>query len=480
MLKKSKRLIALILALTMSFMLSIQVFAKDNNTYEKFLEIIEKYKQYYIEDAETEQMLLDMVKWIIENEPEAFEFLVWSLLQGGNKFNYYFNSEEFEAEMTKTSSEGVGMHLDIADEFVKVIYVSQNTPASRAGVKAGDILYSFAGKKLSDLEDPLTYISEYDDRRVEFTVYRPSEARFITYNLERLPYTEQTVFYDKYKSGNNSYAVIKITGFDGESTSEEFFNAMYDIYMSGIKRLVIDLRDNPGGYLENALTMINSLTSKKGMKIVDLDFKGNKNDMPLETTGEGLDFDKIAVILNERSASASELLAVSLQENNLAKVFGTQSYGKGVGQQIIELSDGSAIYIVTLELITPKGNRYNGKGITPDVVVENPKAELPNISFKPFNHDNYINAVYGETNETVYALEQRLNLLGLLDIVDETFGDDTTEALKVLQKRNGLEVTGVLDLVTFELITDMVNIAKKLPLPVNDEQLNAAINYVTQ
>jgi carboxyl-terminal processing protease len=257
------------------------------------------------------------------------------------------------------------------------VKVFEGSPALEAGMQPGDIIYKVgdqlvAGESLDVLVS--NYIKGEDGTMVDITVYRADKDEYVDLNIVRrkieVPTVESRMLADK-----TGYIVV--SEFDAV-TVEQFTGAIDALTEQGMERLVIDLRNNPGGLLDGAVKMIdyilpdNISTYEKGKGktlIVYTADKNEKGDSYVASDGHEVDI-PIAILVNGDSASASEVFTGALKDYGKAVVVGTTSYGKGIVQNLIPLGDGSAIKITTAHYYTPSGFDLHGKGIEPDVEVE--------------------------------------------------------------------------------------------------------------
>ena len=235
----------------------------------------------------------------------------------------------------------------------------------KAGVKDGDILYKVEDMEVTgvDLTEVVTHIKGDKGTKVNLTVLRGADNEEITLTAVRDKVEVQTVAYEMLDDG---IGYIQVTEFDSVTT-EQYENALEDLENQGMKGLVVDLRSNPGGNVSTVCDMLD-LMLPEGLIVYTEDKNGNTEEA---FSDEEHQFTKpLVVLMNEYSASASEIYAGAIQDYGIGQIVGTQSYGKGVVQQIYDLGDGTSLKITIADYYTPKGRNINGTGITPDVEVE--------------------------------------------------------------------------------------------------------------
>lgn len=285
----------------------------------------------------------------------------------GDPYTVYYTAEE-TAEMYESVSgefSGVGAQLSQNYETYQVVItkVFKGSPAEEAGLKEGDILYKVDEREIQDedLTEIVTWIKGEEGTQVKLGIIRDGKELELT--AVRRKIEVPTVEYEM-KAEQIGY--IAISEFD-TVTYDQFKNALDDLESQGMKGLVIDLRGNLGGSLDTVVNMLN-LILPKGVVVSTKDRDGNTEEYTCEGRHE---FTKpMAVLVNQYSASASEIFAGAVQDYGTGEIVGVTTYGKGVVQQIIGLNDGSSVKVTISEYFTPSGRSINGEGVTPDVEVE--------------------------------------------------------------------------------------------------------------
>lgn len=322
--------------------------------------------EYFIEDIDEEKLTEGIYKGYIDGLEDPY--------------SVYYDEEETR-EMNETTSgeyQGVGFVVsqDKDTEIITVLQVYEDSPAQEAGIKDGDILYKVDGEELSglDLTEVVRKIKGEEGTEVELTVLRGDNAEEVTVTAVRRTIEAQTVSHEMKENG---VGYIRISEFDSV-TYEQYKTALEDLEANGMQSLIVDLRSNPGGNLVTVCDILD-LMLPEGTIVYTEDKNGEKNEF---TSDEENQFTKpLVVMMNGYSASASEIFAGAVQDYGTGQIVGTQSYGKGVVQQIFDLKDGTSLKLTIAEYFTPNGRNINGEGITPDVEVEyeydeaNPEAD---------------------------------------------------------------------------------------------------------
>lgn len=287
----------------------------------------------------------------------------------GDTFTSYSDTESTSSfdETINGSYEGIGCTVaTLEDGTISVIDMFDDSPSYKAGLKVGDVILkvdgeSYEGKNSNDISN---YIKNSGKSKIVLTVKRNNEEKDISINLSKveIPHVSGKVI----EQDNKKIGYIKISLFASNSY-KQFKNKLDELEKSNIDDLIIDVRDNSGGYL-SSVTDICNLFLDKGKVIYQLeDSKGKVKKK--DTTKEKRKYD-IVVLINDGSASASEILASAIKESYGGDIVGTNSYGKGTVQQTKKLLDGSMIKYTTQKWLTPDGNSINEVGVTPTKVVE--------------------------------------------------------------------------------------------------------------
>lgn len=302
----------------------------------------------------------------------------------GDSYTSYTNSDDTLSfnETINGSYEGIGCSIaTYTDGKIVVIEVFSESPAERAGLKVGDIITKVDGDSCEDKTgtDISNYIKDSGKEKVVLTTQRDNMEMDITINLNKveIPYVSGEVI----EKDNKKIGYIVISLFSSTSY-KQFKSKLEELEKKEIDGLVIDVRDNSGGYL-TSVTDICNLFLEKGKIIYRLeDSNGTVNKK--DTTKEKRNY-KVAVLINKASASASEILASAIKESYNGLVVGTNSYGKGTVQQTKKLLDGSMIKYTTQKWLTPDGNFINEVGVTPTDVVDLSEEYYKNPSLETDN-----------------------------------------------------------------------------------------------
>ena len=291
-------------------------------------------------------------------------------IEGLNEpYTTYYTKEEYKAmeESTSGTYSGIGVLIsqDVKTGLISLVRIFPGSPAEEAGMLAEDVISKVSGEEVSgrDLNEVVSHIKGEEGTTVEIEIYRPSTEEYITMDVERRKIEVQMV---EYEMLDDQIGYVSISEFE-EPTPQQFDEAIDDLTGQGMKGLVIDLRNNPGGLVDSCVDVLDRILPADQLVVYTTDKNGKKEE---EKTSDSETVDvPIVVLMNGESASASEIMGGCLQDYDKATLVGTQSFGKGIVQYVIPLGDGSAIKLTAAEYFTPEGRNIHGSGLTPDVEV---------------------------------------------------------------------------------------------------------------
>lgn len=335
--------------------------AEDDAVYkelDKFVRVLRLVEQSYVHAVKDEDL--------IENALQG-------MLMGLDPHSMYLPKEIFEEFKTDTTGKfgGVGIEITVKDGALVVIAAIDGTPASRAGIEPGDIIVKIDGEetKTFNLYDAIKKMRGPLGEKIALTLYRPKTKKTVTVVLAREVVNIKSVVSERLGEG---IALIQIRSFQDE-TEADFKRALETLEadpQTKLAGLVIDLRNNPGGLVEQAVG-IADIFIEKG-PIVSIKDRTGKTEVKKAVSPKTMKIPLI-VLVNEGSASASEILAGALEDYGRALLVGTKTFGKGSVQTVIELPDGSGIKLTVAYYYTPKGRFIDGKGLMPNIVVDEAK-----------------------------------------------------------------------------------------------------------
>lgn len=403
---------------------------------------------------ETYQSITDNYAGDIKKE-ELIDGAISGMLQAlDDPYSDYFSGQSADdLDSTITGSfEGIGAVMTIKDKKVVIAEPPiKDSPAAKAQLKAGDIILQVNDEKTEDksLSEVVESIRGKANTEVKLKIERKTEV-FSTV-LKRASVMLETVTGEIDKT-DKSVGVITISSFS-EQTSKEFKDIIEELRKKGAKSFVFDVRQNPGGLLDQ-VTIMSSMLLKDGKTIVKFEDK-NKKQTKIVASAEYDDGFKVnepsVVLVDSGSASASEIFAAALSESGAIPLIGDKTFGKGTVQSVQNLSEDSDLKLTTSKWLTPKGTWINQKGIEPTIKIDYRDYE----NLRPID----INQNY-QLNMTGKNLVNINNLLSVLkfdvDKTSNTFNTQTETAVKSFQSENKLEVTGVIDKETAQAIQNKV------------------------
>ena len=322
-------------------------------TLQKYKEIVDKY---YLGDVDEEKLKEGAIKGYIEGL--------------GDPYTEYISADEMEDYLSDTMGNFVGIGIYMVKNTekgkIQVLAPIKGSPAEKAGIQAGDLILTVDGVDYS--ADEMTIASNKikgeEGTTVTIEVLRGTETK--KYELKREKVKVNQV---EGKVLSNNIGYINFTSFD-ETTADDFKTKFEELNKQGIKSLIIDLRNNGGGIVDQALQIADYVADKDSVLLYEVD-KNNKETVKKAKTDPIINM-PIIILTNENTASASEILAGALKDLGKAKTVGTTTYGKGVIQQILKLSDGSGLKVTIEEYQTPNRNKIHKIGIAPDEEVKLP------------------------------------------------------------------------------------------------------------
>jgi carboxyl-terminal processing protease len=322
---------------------------------ELFTEVLREVEKHYVEPEDPQKLIYGAIKGMVSSLDPHSSFMT---------------KDEYQELMTETkgSFSGVGIEITIKDDVLMVVSPIEGTPAYKAGIKPGDMIIKIEGKstKGMTLLDAVKNIRGPKGTEIELTVAREGKGAPLTFKIKRDVIPLKSVRYYRL-SPNVGY--VRISNFQG-NTTKDLKAALHDLENGhALKGLVLDLRNNPGGLLSQAVK-VSDLFLDKGV-IVSTRGRDSSQDISMSAHENGTERNyPIIVLVNGGSASASEIVAGALQDNKRALILGTRTFGKGSVQTIIPLADGSGIRLTTARYYTPSGRSIQLSGILPDIKVE--------------------------------------------------------------------------------------------------------------
>jgi len=333
------------------------LYASDNNIYEKidtFSEVLDKINKEYVDEID---------------QDEIMDSAINGVLQSLDPYSAYMTPEMYENMTTETSGEfgGLGIEVGMEAGVVKVISPIDNTPASRAGVKAGDYIVKINDSQVQgkSLTEAVELMRGPIGSEIEITVRRKGIKKAIIFNITREIIKIESV---KSKVLNEKTGYIRLTAFN-ENSSKQIKNKVKEFKKNKkIKNYILDLRNNPGGLLTQAIK-VSDFFLNYGEIVSTKSRKSSENRKWFARKGDIIDGKTLVVLINYGSASASEIVAGALKDHKRAILLGENSYGKGSVQSIVPLKNKGAIRLTISKYYLPSGKSISEVGVTPDIEI---------------------------------------------------------------------------------------------------------------
>ncbi|WP_409301174.1 S41 family peptidase [Peribacillus sp. SCS-155] len=352
-------------------------------------------------------------------------------------YSDYMNEEEAQSfhQSISSSFEGIGAEIQEQNSRIMVVSPIKGSPAEKAGIRPNDIILSVDGKSLEGMSssEAVLLIRGKKGTKVELLISRGTDSDPIKVSIVRDTIPIETVYPEMLKNG---VAKIQVTSFS-ENTSKELSDALEEMQKQGMKGLILDLRGNPGGLLEQAID-ISSMFVPNGKIVMQMEDREGKKQVSKSRNDGELKLPTV-VLIDKGSASASEIVAAAVKESAGIQLIGEKSFGKGTVQTAEDFEDGSNFKYTAAKWLTPDGNWIHKKGIEPDIKVALPAyANLPYIS--P-DHELKVSS----TSSEVKAAEEMLSALGYKPgKIDGFYDESTQKAVSTFQKDHKLKVSGTI------------------------------------
>jgi len=353
-------LFAAVIGLTTTF--SLNAFAKSNGQtlplmqLKKFSEVYARIKKDYVEEVDDKKLITDAIS---------------GMLTGLDPHSAYLDKEAFTELREGTSGEygGLGIEVGMENGFIKVIAPIDDTPAQKAGLKSGDLIVRINEKSVKgmSISDAVKIMRGKPGDPIDLVVVREGEAKRLKFTLVRAVISSSSVKHRLLESG---FGYVRLSSFQSKTTTglQEALEKLKIENKANLKGLILDLRDNPGGVLTGAVGVSDVFLTKGNIVYTE----GRVADALMRydaSAGDLLEGAPLVVLVNQGSASASEIVAGALQDHKRALIVGKKTFGKGSVQTILPLDESTAVKITTARYFTPSGRSIQAKGIEPDIVI---------------------------------------------------------------------------------------------------------------
>ncbi|WP_319799478.1 lmo1851 family serine protease [Jeotgalibacillus aurantiacus] len=434
---------------------AVTVGVPERTEFNKLYSVYDKIQEDYILEIDNEELINGAVNGMIDAL--------------GDPYSDYMNEEEaaqFNENIT-SSFQGIGAEIQSINGLITVVSPIKGSPAEKAGILPNDQILSVDGESIRGMSatDAVMLIRGEKGTEVTLTIQRQGSDEPIEVTITRDDIPLDTVYYEM---DDNKIATVQLTSFS-ETTFDELTEALADLESQGMEGLVLDLRQNPGGLLPQAISIAN-LFVPEGETIVQIEEKNGEKQVISAQEGDKVNV-PTAVLIDEGSASASEIVAAAVNETADIPLFGKTTFGKGTVQTAEDFSDSSNIKITTARWLTPEDNWVHEEGISPTTEVD-----LPAYATLPFLNID-VELKESMVSDEIQTLEQMLAALGYeTGEADGLFDENTVSAVESFQSENELEATGTVTPETASAI--MLSLREQLQN--DDPQQNAAVEYLIQ
>ncbi|MBE7054084.1 MAG: PDZ domain-containing protein [Ruminococcaceae bacterium] len=478
--KKLKKVISLILTLFLTF--NVSVFADDTKTeekdpaktYESYIvdQSVATVKNRYVFDDVTElDMYRNALRQVLYKNPELLDEALKGIFNNLDPNSEYYTKEEYDLFMQNLLNElcGIGVIVSEHDDGLLVSKVLKNTPASRSNLKRYDVIIAVDDISISgmSIDQAKTYIVGEKGTDVKLTVMRNGEKIDIT--MQRDTFVTEMGYYQVIENGTIGY--INLYGFEGHA-SEFVDEAVAHFESLGIKNVIMDIRDNPGGDLNEYINICSHFIPEG--PVIKLVGKNPTDVSIFYSRLEKIKFN-LVVLVNGGSASASEAFSGAVQDTKAGVVIGETTFGKGTKQMVSRIISGGGIRLTDAQYLTAGGRNIHKVGITPDIEIKNPVVKYNRKYFDEINHDQVRRL--GDKDPVIKAYKQRLLALGFeVGIPNDEFDEKLFDAVYDFQYATGLHPYGVLDFTTQMEIEKIIGF-QDISL---DKQLEKAIEILNE
>lgn len=377
---------------------------------QRFSNAISEIKKYYVKPVD---------------DKELFDNAIRGMVGSLDPHSAYLNEEEYKELQTSTTGEfgGLGIEVTMEDGIVKVITPLVDTPAFKAGIKSGDYIIKLGKESVQGLtlKDAVNLMRGKAGSPIELTILRKGVNKPLTFDLIREVIQIKSV---KSKLLADGFGYIRLTQFQAQ-TGKDMLKAVAELKQQSngkIKGLILDLRNNPGGLLDTAIQVSDAFlgNNKKGKPELIVYTEGRlpgSKFTALANPGDVLDNAPVVVLINNGSASASEIVAGALKDNKRALILGTKSFGKGSVQTVLPLDAKTGIKLTTALYYTPSGTSIQAKGIVPDITIE--ELDVPKTAQKKTDLTGYSEAdlsghIINKNNSPEKSAKNKVNTEDLL------------------------------------------------------------------
>lgn len=428
--------------------------ANERSEFEKLYKAFDTLRSNYFQKVDEDKLINGAINGMVESL--------------GDPYSDYMDAGEAQSFHNSISSsfEGIGAEIQEQDGRIMIVSPIKDSPAEKAGLKPNDTILSVDGESIQGMSssEAVLLIRGEKGTTVKLTIQRPGVEDTMEVPIVRDTIPIETVYGEMIEPG---IAKIQITSFS-ENTSKELIAKLNELQKQGMKGLVLDLRGNPGGLLDEAIK-ISSLFLPDNEIVLQIEDRDGKTKKITSSSSKNNPNVPLVVVIDKGSASASEILAAAVHESGKVTLVGEKSFGKGTVQRAQDFPDGSNLKFTTEKWLTPEGNWIHKKGIVPDVEVALPEY----ASLTMINPD--IELKISSSSSQVKSAQQMLKALGYDPGREDGFFDEGTDrAVREFQKNENLEVNGIVSGNTTILLMERL----REQIKQNDTQIQKAVEVL--
>lgn len=416
--------------------------------YDQLLDYVIRHYKY---DITKEELLSAAVNKLLTDHPEYLTELGKGMFDALDENSTFYTAEEFTDVYADVSGVYVGIGIHVSQDGTKIVLGEpiEGSPAEGSGLQVGDVIIAVDGEDVTDyaLDKVTSMIKGEAGTSVSITVLRNSIE--YTYDLTRAEIRINPITYYTIDGADAGY--VKISAFNA-STEEAFDDAMKYFSDNGISNIVLDLRNNIGGYL-NAAVAVASYFVPDGSVVVTEEHKDEKKNKSHYSKDTDNKF-KAVVLVNEYSASASEVVSSALRDYGTGTLVGKRTYGKGTVQDTIHIRSDHYLWLTVAEYYTPSHTPIHKVGLEPDYYVTNTTEKFDMSTLTKYDILRVLNI--GDTGEDVRAVKERLKILGYQITVDDVYDEKTADIVTKFQTATELFPYGTADITTQVKINDVI------------------------
>ena len=467
-----KKIGALILVLIMALGMMYPAGATEVSKFD-IVNMISLYaEQSYKFGITSVQLKNKALDYMLSTGDTDIDNVLKAMFKGLDDYTVYFTKEEYEEFLGDVSATlcGIGASVVKGRDGSVILEVIPFSPAEKAGLKPFDVIVSVDGTDVTGMSvsEATKYTKGEAGTTVKVGIKRIGEENIIYYDIVRANVETSPVTWRKLDD-ETAYISLSILSINADFFMRE---ALKEIDKLGIKKIILDLRDNPGGHIGSTVNICEMFMPAGPVGYVDYKDPSKMETYYSENKNPKY---KLAVLINGNTASGAEFLSGGIQDTKVGVLFGETSFGKGTVQHTRELTNGGAVKLTVAKYYTAGKQDVARDKINPDFEVKNAYRQLKEDAFKPLDFETEFKV--GSKGEGVLAIEQRLVVLGYMYEADEEFTEETMNAVRILKASNGMSVE---ECVEFDFIAFLNNVEYDKMYEEVDRQFEAAYNYLKE